>query len=61
MAKVTVEFDENGNPTIDVSGMDGSGCEAETRELEEALGTRAGNTRKPEYHRAPKQQQRRSL
>ena len=60
MAKVTVEFDENGNPTIDVSGMDGIGCEEETLELEEALGTRSSNARKAEYHRAGKVQQRRT-
>lgn len=37
--RITITIDPNGNPTIKVEGVAGSGCKALTKDIEEALGT----------------------
>jgi hypothetical protein len=47
MEQVTVEIDADGNPTVKVTGVKGSGCKKLTADLEAALGkvTDSKNTR----------------
>lgn len=51
MQTVTVNFDVQGNPTIDVSGVVGPGCKKMTDELLRQLGAASIKcTPKPEYY-----------
>ena len=47
MEQITVEIDAEGNPTVSVAGVKGSGCKKLTADLEAALGkvTDSKNTR----------------
>ena len=36
--KITIDFDETGNPSIEVKGHNGKGCKAITKPIEDALG-----------------------
>lgn len=55
--KVIVTVSPNGEVIVEADGVVGSGCEALTRPMEEALGGVSGDKRKPEYHKQAQQQQ----
>lgn len=48
---VSVTIDENGNPSIEVTGVVGGGCKSLTEALEKALGVESQRTLKPEYNK----------
>ena len=56
MAKsIVIEFDENGDCSIEGQSFAGPECDKALREVETALGQTTGRTKKPEYtqrHRA---------
>jgi len=50
MAKsVVIEFDENGDCSIEGRGFVGPACDKALGEIETALGQASGRTEKPEY------------
>ena|GEM_PF-1963786 len=50
MAKsIVIEFDENGDCSIEDKGFVGPECDKALREIETALGQTTGRTKKPEY------------
>lgn len=52
MAKiVTMTIDEDGNPTIDLEGYHGKGCDAVQQAFGSALGKTTKAVKKPEYHK----------
>lgn len=55
MAKITVEFDAEGNPQVSVSGHHGPGCKELTAALEKALGKVVSDKLTSEYAHAPQQ------
>ena len=55
--EIFVEIDEQGNPTVEVSGHVGPGCAELTKNLERALGTVAKDTKKPEFNQREQQKQ----
>lgn len=48
MQEIIIDFDEQGNPTIEGKGFTGDDCRI-TKELEEAMGDTVEVTLKPEY------------
>lgn len=46
---VSVTIDENGNPSIEVTGVVGKACTELTKALEALLGVEANRTLKPEH------------
>lgn len=55
MKEITIDFDEQGEPTIQVAGVNGPGCKSLTAVLEKALGTVMQDKLTPEYHRRQQQ------
>lgn len=54
MAKIiTVTIDENGDPSIDLAGYKGKGCQAVQDVFGRALGTTIRAVKKPEYDCLP--------
>ena len=53
MAKkiITLTFDDEGNPSIDLAGYSGKGCEAVQSVFGRVLGTTKKTVTKPEYSR----------
>ncbi len=43
----------NGETTVEAKGVIGKGCQALTAAIESALGSRAADTLKPEFHKVP--------
>lgn len=52
--EILIEFDANGDMTVEGKNISGSDCVALTEEIEKAVGTVAKRVLKPDYHR-PKQ------
>ena len=50
MITVKCEFDDTGNPKIDVLGTTGPACRALTKELEDAFGGQKTTTLKREFY-----------
>lgn len=50
--EVTIEYDEDANPIVEVNGAQGKECEDITRDLEEALGEVTDRSHKPEYKKS---------
>jgi hypothetical protein len=50
--EITVTIDQEGQVTVNVSGIDGPDCLAATEALEQALGAVRSRERTPEYYRA---------
>ena len=48
--EITITIDTQGNSTIAVKGVKGSGCKALTKEFEEGLGKTISDTKTKEYH-----------
>jgi hypothetical protein len=48
---VTVQIDEHGDPTVDLDGYKGKGCQAVQDAFGRALGTTIKTVRKPEYNK----------
>jgi hypothetical protein len=46
---ITVTIDAEGNVKVEANGVTGSGCAALTKEIERALGTTTGDSKKPEW------------
>jgi hypothetical protein len=57
MQTVIVKVDEDAKVTVEAQGVVGQGCEALTAAIEQALGTRSGDVKKPEFHQGQKQGQ----
>lgn len=57
MKKLTVNFDENGNPTVETSGCQGNECKKLTAGIEQALGKTVRDESKPEMHQQKQQTQ----
>jgi hypothetical protein len=51
---IEIIIEPNGELQIDAIGFKGPDCEKATKFLEEALGTVAQKTKKPEYHQQAK-------
>lgn len=50
MAKIiTIEIDEQGNQTVDLTGYHGVGCAAVAKVFADAIGTSTEVKKKPEY------------
>lgn len=49
--KIHVRVTPAGDITVEAEGFNGSGCEAATKAIEEALGKAGTRTRKPEFWR----------
>ena len=50
MAKsIVIEFDDNGDCSIEGQGFVGPACDKALREIESALGRTTNRTKKPEY------------
>ena len=52
LRQVEITFDNGGNPTIHVKGVNGPGCKALTKDLEDAFGSKKTETLTPEYRLA---------
>jgi hypothetical protein len=53
MAKeIVIEFDEKGDPTVDLKGFRGKGCKAVAKAFADALGSTLSEADKPEVHYA---------
>jgi hypothetical protein len=51
MAKIVmVEIDSDGNPTVDLDGYKGKGCDAVQKLFGDALGTTTKAVKKPEHN-----------
>ena len=59
--RIVIDFDEQGNPTLDVLGAVGKSCRVLTREFEQALGARVSERLKPEFRQRDQRQQRRAV
>jgi len=60
--RVLVRVSPTGDIQVEAEGFQGKACEAATREIEQALGTRTGRTLKPEHrHRGVSVQQQQTL
>jgi len=55
--RIHVRVSPLGEITVEAEGFRGKGCEAATKAIEEALGTRRGRIRRPEYWRQAQHQQ----
>lgn len=55
MKEINIDFDPNGNATIEASGFEGSECKELTRDIEEALGSVERVKEKPEMKRGKKE------
>lgn len=51
MEEIVIDFDSNGNATIEGKGFVGNDCKLITKEIEEALGTVERVVEKPEMRR----------
>ena len=51
MQTVVVEISEEGDVKVDANGVTGSGCQALTKGIEQALGRVAADVKKPEVYR----------
>ena len=49
--KIHVRITQSGAITVEAEGFKGSGCEAATKAIEEALGKSGTRTRKPDFWR----------
>ena len=49
--QIIVDFDEQGNPTVETTGFEGGACLAATLELEAALGAKLTDVRTAEFHK----------
>jgi hypothetical protein len=47
--RILVRVSPNGDIHVEAEGFQGKGCEAATRTIEQALGTRTGRALKPEH------------
>ncbi|MCW1925727.1 DUF2997 domain-containing protein [Luteolibacter arcticus] len=47
--RILVRVSPTGDIQVEAEGFKGNGCEASTREIEQALGKRTGRTLKPEH------------
>lgn len=50
---ITMVIDHEGNPTIDLAGYQGKGCQAVQDVFGRALGATSAATKKPEFHKQP--------
>ncbi len=50
LPEVTVTIKDDGTISVDVGGVKGTGCDALTKAIEEALGNVTAKQRKPEYN-----------
>lgn len=55
--EIFIEFDKNGNPTIEASGFTGTSCKDATKQLEKVLGAVTDDQKKPEYNKRAEQRQ----
>ncbi len=53
--QVTALFKPDGTVVIETTGVVGKGCEALSKEIEDAIGIQTSNEHKPEYHQQVKQ------
>lgn len=51
MPQIIVDIDPAGNVKVEANGMTGSGCQAVTAAIEQAIGVTTGDVKKPEFHR----------
>lgn len=49
MQTVIVNIDADGEVKVEAQGVAGSGCQALTRAIEQALGTTSADVKKPEF------------
>lgn len=54
--EIIVDFDKDGNPSLDVKGAKGKECLALTQDIEEALGAVVSREEKPEMKQRNEQQ-----
>ena len=47
--QITVTVDVDGNVTVGANGVKGSGCQALTREIEQAIGKTSADQKTPEF------------
>ena len=47
--RILIRVSPTGDIQVEAEGFQGKGCEASTREIEQALGKRASRTLKPEH------------
>jgi hypothetical protein len=50
MSQIIMEFDDNGNVTIEGKGFTGKTCDKEMGDFEKSLGTVKNRKNKPEYY-----------
>ena len=55
--RILVRVSPAGEITVEADGFQGSGCEAATKAIENALGKSGGRTRKPAYWRQDQRQE----
>ena len=55
--RIHVRVSPTGEIQVEAEGFKGSGCEAATKAIEEALGKQTGRTRKPDFWRQPQRHQ----
>lgn len=49
MPEIICIIDEDGNTTVEASGVSGPGCQALTRAIEAAIGQTTSDVKKPEF------------
>lgn len=49
--EIVIDIDAKGNVRMEASGFEGSACELEMADLQQALGEQERLERKPEFHR----------